>query len=219
MINMIGRRYDRLVILAKDHVITTDKGRHDAVYLCECDCGKTLHRRASVLRHRGYIQQCPDCIAAANKAASDASTNHELRSTYDGMIYRCHGTGSAAAHAYYRDRGVKVCDRWRESFHNFVADMGPRPTGKTLDRIDNDGDYTPENCRWATQEEQVWNRSNTLWVTINGKTAHLRDWCRVIDRTLSSVSETARVRGVSLEEVIRRAWAAKQRGRKHIDWS
>lgn len=74
-------------------------------------------------------------------------------------------------------RGIKVCDRW-QSFENFLTDMGPRPPGTSLDRWpDNDGNYEPGNCRWATPAEQVKNRRNTIVVTLDGLPACLKDWC------------------------------------------
>lgn len=73
------------------------------------------------------------------------------------MVKRCTNPNNWAW-KYYGGRGIDVCKRWRESFANFLADMGERPRGLTLDRRDNDGDYTPKNCRWVTRAEQSRNR-------------------------------------------------------------
>lgn len=75
----------------------------------------------------------------------------------------------------YGGRGIRVCKRW-QSFENFLADMGEAPPGKSLDRKDNDGHYTPRNCRWATPTEQAMNRSNTVKVTHDGRTQSLQEW-------------------------------------------
>lgn len=81
------------------------------------------------------------------------------------------------AHRYY-NRGIHVCDRWM-NFDNFVEDMGLRPEGKTIDRIDNDRGYEPGNCQWASQKDQCSNKENCRLITIDGETHTLKEWDRV----------------------------------------
>lgn len=81
---------------------------------------------------------------------------------------------------YYFGRGIKMCDRWFNSFENFLADMGKAPSpSHSIDRIDNDGDYTPENCRWATRAEQMINMRSNRWLTLNEVTKTQEEWGRV----------------------------------------
>jgi hypothetical protein len=92
------------------------------------------------------------------------------------MKRRCENPRS---HAYgdYGGRGIKVCDRWK-TFENFISDMGERPEGMTLERIDVNGNYTPENCRWATTLEQNGNRRTRRLLTLRGKTQSMTEWAR-----------------------------------------
>lgn len=96
---------------------------------------------------------------ATHGATRGRGTTPEFRS-WLAMRQRCYYT-KHAKYPRYGGRGIKVCDRWRDSFANFLADMGPRPAGTTLDRIDNDGHYTPGNCRWATPAQQMENRTRS----------------------------------------------------------
>lgn len=88
---------------------------------------------------------------------------------------RCHST-CVHKKDYHQKNGIKVCKRWRYSYKNFLADMGRRPTkNHQLDRINNNGDYKPSNCRWATRKEQARNMNKNVWVVIKGKKMILKD--------------------------------------------
>lgn len=110
---------------------------------------------------------------APTHGLSRTGTWHSFRS----MLARCYYAGHDS-YKYYGGKGVKVCDRWRDSFENFVADMGVRPPGMTLDRVDSGGDYEPANCRWSTRRTQQANRSSAALVTIDGETACITEWAR-----------------------------------------
>lgn len=90
------------------------------------------------------------------------------------MRSRCYNHNTKY-YARYGGRGIRVCERWRE-FSNFLEDMGEVPTGLELDRIDNNGNYAPNNCRWATRKEQLRNRNYCHMLTYNGKTMNLAAW-------------------------------------------
>jgi hypothetical protein len=143
---------------------------------------------------------------------------HPLRSTWYAMIRRCHHTNDAR-YKDYGARGIVVCDRWRSSFDSFASDMGAKPSPlHTLDRINNDGNYEPSNCRWADKKTQNSNTRNTLVVTWDGKTQTMSQWARdlgisngtlwnrlqnmtVEDAMTQSIDELSRVRKWTLSEI------------------
>lgn len=93
------------------------------------------------------------------------------------MKARCYNPNNHK-YARYGGRGIKVCNRWLESFDNFYADMGAKPSPQhSIDRIDNNGNYEPTNCKWATHKEQGNNTNNNFLITIDGKTKTLGEWC------------------------------------------
>jgi hypothetical protein len=133
---------------------------------------------------------------------TNAKTDPVLRDTWvswQGMKQRCL---YATHHSYHRygGRGIRLHEPWK-SFHQFVADMGIRPVGHSLERIDNDGPYAPGNCRWATKREQDNNRRNTCWITFDGRTMTLPYWADELGLSVSTVRNRFR-KGWPLERVL-----------------
>lgn len=140
-------------------------------WLCKCVCGTQVLLTTNYLKS-GRRTACVEC----NLPPVRSSTRlYEYRS-FRAMHERC----SDDRHPYwhrYGGRGISVCERWHH-FPNFVEDMGKRPIGLSLDRINNDGNYEPENCRWATRAEQNSNKSTARIVTAFGKTASVTEWAK-----------------------------------------
>lgn len=122
---------------------------------------------------------------------------------YRGMLNRCYNQNQKS-YKDYGGRGITVCDQWQgrvQGFKQFLADMGMPPPGATLDRIDNSGPYSPENCRWATRDEQANNKRNNRWITANGKTQTLAQWARELG--CNSANILYRIKsGMSEEEAV-----------------
>lgn len=107
--------------------------------------------------------------------------------SWSSMRGRCQQPNSTS-YPRYGGRGIKVCARW-QIFDNFLEDMGERPAGTSLDRIDLEGDYTPENCRWATGDEQARNKSNTRWFDHNGEKLCMKDYAKVLGISYAALSK------------------------------
>lgn len=169
-IDHTGSRFGSWTAIALDRT-----NGHRTWWRVRCDCGTEAVVRADSLTGGGSVR-CTSCQAAlSSQVHSTHGMSHgpEWRS-WSAMRDRCEREG-ATGYSIYGGRGVRVCDRWA-SFELFFADMGPRPPGTTLDRIDPDGHYEPNNCRWATALEQNRNRRRTVFLEANGQRKALSDW-------------------------------------------
>lgn len=170
---LIGTRWGRLVVLSVGE-------RTSHVHLnCVCDCGNTCSPTASSL-HLGKTRSCGclkrDICSAKQKiqATTHGRSNTRTFKSWMSMRQRCY-LPTIAAYARYGGRGIRVCERWN-SFANFLADMGERPPGTSIERCDNDKGYEPANCRWATSREQSINKSSNRLVTAFGETKPVVLW-------------------------------------------
>lgn len=173
--NIVGVRFGRLVP-THEH-----DGRSPSIrkYVCRCDCGKDK-RIAACSLISGVTKSC-GCLHMEKVTTHGHSLNQKQSPTYSSwvaMISRCTNAGNVA-YPYYGGRGVSVCASWRESFVTFLLDMGERPDGMTIDRIDGALVYSKETCRWSTKREQVENRSNTLRVMYEGVLMPLKRACEL----------------------------------------
>lgn len=171
----IGTKFGRWTVLGFSHTAT--KG---AFWRCRCDCGVKRLVAARGLRS-GTSLSCgcrhKDLMRAAKTTHGGFGTPEY--SAWSHMLSRCY-TEDNEQFVNYGARGITVCQRWRESFSHFLADMGERPSSDlSLDRINNNGNYGRGNCRWATTKEQQRNRRNNHLITIKGITHCLTEWADV----------------------------------------
>lgn len=146
-------------------------GKRNRTYLkCRCSCGAIKE----ILEQNVKNGNSTNCGHIPRKVKSHKKCGTSEYYTWCSMKNRCFDKGSKV-YKYYGGRGVTVCDRWIKSFENFLSDMGPRPEGMTLDRINNNGNYEPSNCRWASRSVQQFNKRTAGFVKVkNGFSARIK---------------------------------------------
>ena len=178
-----GTRFGRLVVVKR-----VENDGEMARVECLCDCGNTTVVRTTSLRAGKTLS----CGCYGKERRGELSKTHGMHNTptyrsYHGMIQRCYNENNSR-YPQYGGRGIIVCDRWKESFENFLEDMGERPEGLTIDRKDVDGNYEKDNCRWATDAEQAANKQNTRYTRVGGKRWALAELMAIHDVPVSTIA-------------------------------
>lgn len=191
-IDLTNKRFGKLVAISD---VGYSGGNPHRKWSCVCDCGKFVDVSGANLRS-GVTNSC-GCLqvqrtSIANKKHGQAAKTKEYN-TWASMRSRCNNVNSEDF-ALYGGRGIKVCDRWN-NFENFFLDMGKCPSGHSIDRIDVNKDYSPENCRWADTKTQARNKRNNRFIRVHGFVKTLAEWAE-----LSGVNRN------NIDKRIRRGW-------------
>lgn len=176
-IDLSGQKIGRLTVIAR---VGTSRQR-EALWLCKCECGNEIIIRGSDVRTRHTIS----CGCWKRETAKEMLTKHGKRNTrlyhiWSGMKDRCNNPRNIG-YNLYGGRGIKVCEEWSQDFMAFYqwASENGYTDKMTIDRIDANGNYYPENCRWETQKAQQNNRRNNHVISFNGGTHTLTEWAEI----------------------------------------
>lgn len=199
-IDMKDQRFERLTVLS-----VFSRGPKDIRWLCRCDCGTEKFINGFSLR-KGLVKSC-GCLKsemiAARSTKHGKATRKNTASEYNiwsAMLGRCY-TPTNTSYKRYGGRGIKVCERWH-TFENFYADMGQKPPGTSIGRINGDGNYEPSNCRWETVHEQSNNRKNNRVLEFNGRRETIANWAKLTGIHAGTIGSRLRLLNYSVERAL-----------------
>lgn len=194
--DLTGRRFGWWTVQGK---APKKKTRH-LYYYCKCDCGTVSIVPSYSLRDgKSTSCGCRSIIHGHTRKGDGESWASPEYKSWDNMMKRCYNK-KAKGYKNYGGRGISVCERWHD-FRNFYADMGPRPEGCTLDRLNTNESYGPENCRWATRREQDRNRRDNKVIEANGSRMIISDWATMLGVSIDWINRRL-AKGYAMEEVI-----------------
>lgn len=173
-----------------------------ALWECKCDCGSIKTYYGTALRN-GTTTSCGCTASEKSSAAMTKHGKHGTRTyiTWKAMKNRC-TCETSPDYELYGKRGITVCERWMESFENFIEDMGERPAGMSLDRIDSNGNYEKSNCRWVTTIAQSRNKRNSVFVEYRGEKMTLAEFGEKIGMDRRNVRYWIVQKGMTPDEVV-----------------
>lgn len=174
-IDLTGKRFGKLTVASR-----AEKVKYNQYWNCLCDCGITKAIIGIALTSGGTVS-C-GCHRKEIHTIHGNTSKHKLTGawrSWNQMIRRCTDK-KHESYKRYGERGITVCEEWL-SFENFLHDMGDRPNGKTLDRIDNNKGYSKENCRWATMAKQQNNKTSNHFIEFNGMRKTIAEWAKYLN--------------------------------------
>lgn len=186
-LNLTGQRFGRVTVIGSAGSRSYGQSMKSRWH-CKCDCGTEKVFDGSSLT-TGDIVSC-GCFAReriGKLTATHRMTETRVYRIWQAMLTRCRNKNTIN-YANYGGRGITVCERWL-SFENFLADMGHPEAGQSIDRINNDGNYEPQNCQWANRETQSRNKRNSRIISFNGETKTLGEWAKQLGMDQSSLRE------------------------------
>lgn len=191
----MGERYGRLLVVGR----APNKSDKDtnARWKCACECGRETVQYGQDLK-KGKVVSC-GCWND-EKRYKHGMSRTLVYGIWKGIHQRC-GNPKAPKFYNYGGRGIKVCERWN-SFENFVADMGIRPNGYSIERINNDGDYEPANCVWATKKQQLNNKRKSRFLEFNGERKTIAQWSDEIGVRWDTIRNRVDRYGWSIERAL-----------------
>ena len=184
--DLTGNKYGMLTVLCPVRKIVGN-GHPQTYWRCSCSCGNG--KEVVVVKFWLISADNPNCGCCRSQHGMSQSSEYK---SWGAMKYRCTNP-KCWDWDHYGGRGIKVCQRWLNSFEDFYKDMGPKPDSSySIDRIDNDGDYYPENCRWASPKQNNNNRSSTVTITYKGETKVLSDWSKITGIDMKTITTRLR---------------------------
>lgn len=209
-LDLTNKKFGRLTALKFSH-----KVKNYLMWECLCECGKVIFTASSWLSS-GNTKSC-GCYCRDQTVLSNSTTHpsrtHGMKGTptynsWCSMKQRCNYKKNIS-YPWYGGRGISVCERW-QVFENFLADMGERPKGHQLDRINGDGNYEPENCRWVSPIENSRNRKANAFINIKGEVKTISEWSEISGIKQTTISERLRRGWDNYNAIFREADAAKR---------
>lgn len=198
-IDLSGKKFGKLLVCNRCSDYIQPNGQHKVMYECLCDCGNTVVTRADYIKN-GHTQSC-GCLQGIN-LRKHGKGNTRIYEIWCNIKTRCYNK-SNKRYLDYGGRGITVCDEWLhdfQAFYDWSMANGYRDD-LTIDRIDNNKGYLPDNCRWVTQKEQQNNRRNNHLITYNGKTQTLAQWADEIGLSYKTIQSRIK-RGWNIEKAL-----------------